>query len=108
MNSDPTASSDSGSEDDASVSVSHYAEIPDDEEFHIPFLSEDGHGGSDEVDDTDEELDSPSPKRRKACRSPASRSRKRRRGISPLGPDALRARMGEPWASDTLTTPASL
>ncbi|KAG9249699.1 uncharacterized protein F5Z01DRAFT_696978 [Emericellopsis atlantica] len=87
MNSGPAASIDSGSDDDANVSVRRHAKIPDDEEFHPPFLSEDGHGGSDGV----EELDPPFPKRRKAYRPPVSPSRKRRRGISSLGPYALGA-----------------
>lgn len=89
VNSDPDASNDSDS-DDASVSARPQPETYDDEEFHPPYLSECGHwgsGGGDATDETDEELGSPSPKRRKTCRSPSSPSRPRRSRVTSLHPD---------------------
>merc|ERR1712000_120654 len=105
-NSDPDASSDSDS-DDASVSARHQPETYDDEEFHPPYLSECGHGGSRGGDETDEELGSPPPKRRKPWRSPASPSRRRRSGIPSLDPDTLLAQARTPQLALNIPSPPS-
>jgi len=88
VNSGPDTRSDSDS-DDTSVSSRRQPETYDDEEFHPPYWSECGHGGSGGGDqtETDEELGSPPPKRSKSCRSPASPSRRRRSASTSLDPD---------------------
>jgi hypothetical protein len=71
MNSGPDVISDSDLDDETSARARRHAKIHD-EEFHPPLSSEGGQGANSGVDKTDDELESPSPKRRKACRSPAS------------------------------------